>query len=379
MPQQAGNFALEFDGVDDLVELPSLAIDSNNPFTCEVYITPHSVLKESDPEWRGYVIMGPFSFDVRWIAKVGTSHLYVVRKGYVVGPPIEGHRKVHVAACFDGNSLQLFVDGHSSEVKATPEKLTTTSKGFRLAASLDSKRSNWNFHGLIDELRISSKVRYTADFTPELRFEPDDDTVALYHFDEGTGDILRDSSNNHYDGKIVGAKWVRADGSPINSAPASTSAPPLAKAPFDAAQAKAHQEAWAKHLGTQVETTNSVGMKMVLIPSGEFMMGSTDEQVEAALKVAEEIKAEQHAKDRIQKNERPQHKVVITKPFLMSSREVTVGQFKKFTATGYQTEAEKPKPTFNNVQRQQRISWLRHQRKSRLISISAKPTTGQLL
>ncbi len=231
-PQPTGNFALEFDGVDDLVELPSLAIDSNNPFTCEVYITPHSVLKESDPEWRGYVIMGPFSIDVRWIAKVGTSHLYVVRKGYVVGPPIESHRKVHVAACFDGNSLQLFVDGHSSEVKVTPEKLTSTSKGFRLAASLDSKRSNWNFHGLIDEIRISSKVRYTKDFTPELRFEPDDDTVALYHFDEGTGDILRDSSKNHYDGKIVGAKWVRADGSPINSAPASTGAPPLAKAPL---------------------------------------------------------------------------------------------------------------------------------------------------
>ena len=32
---------------------------------------------------------------------------------------------------------------------------------------------------------------------------------------------------------------------------------------------------------------------MILIPPGEFLMGSTDEQVEAALKVAEEIKADQ--------------------------------------------------------------------------------------
>jgi len=117
--------------------------------------------------------------------------------------------------------------------------------------------------------------------------------------------------------------------------------PPLAVAPFDAAQAKAHQAAWAKHLGIEVETPNSVGMKMVLIPPGGFMMGSTDEQVEAALKIADEAKADQPTKGRIQNNERPQHKVVITKPFLMSTTEVTVGQFKKFSATGYVTEAEK--------------------------------------
>ncbi len=72
--------------------------------------------------------------------------------------------------------------------------------------------------------------------------------------------------------------------------------PPLAKAPFDAAQAKAHQAAWAKHLGTTVESKNPVGMTMVLIPPGEFLMGSTDEQVAAALKVAEEIKASQSDK-----------------------------------------------------------------------------------
>lgn len=40
-----------------------------------------------------------------------------------------------------------------------------------------------------------------------------------------------------------------------------TKAPPPAAAPFDEAQAKAHQKAWADHLGEPVVTTNSIGME----------------------------------------------------------------------------------------------------------------------
>ena len=50
--------------------------------------------------------------------------------------------------------------------------------------------------------------------------------------------------------------------------------PPLAVAPFGSDQAKAHQKAWADHLGTPVQITDSVGIKFNLIPPGEFVMGS---------------------------------------------------------------------------------------------------------
>ena len=55
--------------------------------------------------------------------------------------------------------------------------------------------------------------------------------------------------------------------------------PPPAVAPFDEKKAKEHQEAWAKYLGVPVEITNSIGMRLVLIPPGEFDMGSTPEEV----------------------------------------------------------------------------------------------------
>ncbi len=57
--------------------------------------------------------------------------------------------------------------------------------------------------------------------------------------------------------------------------------------------------------------TNSIGMEFVLIPSGEFMMGCVDGD--------KDCKSE----------EKPQHKVRITKSFYMGKYEVTQGQWKK--------------------------------------------------
>lgn len=117
--------------------------------------------------------------------------------------------------------------------------------------------------------------------------------------------------------------------------------PPPAIAPFDAMQANVHQAAWAKHLGVQVETVNSVGAKMILIPPGEFLMGSTDEQVAEVMKEVAAAHGQEFA-DRMKKAEQPQHRVVLSKPFWIGATEVTIGQFRKFAeATQYQTFAEK--------------------------------------
>lgn len=140
-----------------------------------------------------------------------------------------------------------------------------------------------------------------------------------------------------------------ASASPQIAVPAPASAqvdspPPSAVAPFDAVQARAHQEVWAKHLGSTVETTNSIGMKLILIPPGEFLMGNSDANVATALRLAQGIQSFEHHKSRIEQAERPQHKVVITKPMWLGATEVTVAQFKQFAAaTGYVTLAEKNK------------------------------------
>jgi len=83
--------------------------------------------------------------------------------------------------------------------------------------------------------------------------------------------------------------------------------------------------------------TNSIGMKLVLIPAGEFMMGSRElaEQVAAAFNEDDEM-AE------FFEDEHPRHRVRITKPFYLSAHEVTVGQFRQFVkAAGYKKDVER--------------------------------------
>jgi formylglycine-generating enzyme required for sulfatase activity len=97
--------------------------------------------------------------------------------------------------------------------------------------------------------------------------------------------------------------------------------PPAALAPFDAVQAKQYQSQWATYLGTTVDSANSIGMRLVLIPPGEFHMGSSTGRPPDAT---------------------PRHRVRLARPFLMGAHEVSQGQFAAFVAaTGHVTDAER--------------------------------------
>jgi hypothetical protein len=64
---------------------------------------------------------------------------------------------------------------------------------------------------VIDEVRVSKVARYEKEFSPPGRFTYDPDTVALYHCDDGGGDVLTDSSPNNIHGKLYNATFERID------------------------------------------------------------------------------------------------------------------------------------------------------------------------
>ncbi len=83
--------------------------------------------------------------------------------------------------------------------------------------------------------------------------------------------------------------------------------------------------------------TNSIGMKLRLIPAGGFTMGSR----ESVDEIVDRFPIEHLYRDNF-KAEHPLHPVTISKPFYMGQYEVTIGEFREFVkATAHRTNAEK--------------------------------------
>jgi formylglycine-generating enzyme len=87
--------------------------------------------------------------------------------------------------------------------------------------------------------------------------------------------------------------------------------------------------------------TNTIGMIFVLVPAGEFLMGSAAAEIDALRAEMAEHKVTGTWYLASPPSEGPQHRVKITRAFEMGAHEVTVGQFRKFAErAGYRTTAE---------------------------------------
>src|SRR5208283_2490904 len=90
-----------------------------------------------------------------------------------------------------------------------------------------------------------------------------------------------------------------------------------------------------------VDLGAGVKMELVLIPAGEFKMGSA-ESAEDTAAFFNKTYGESLLSTGFFQDEHPQHQARITKPFYLGTYHVTRGQFRQFVAdTAYKTDAEK--------------------------------------
>lgn len=202
------NMALDFDGVDDAILVPSRAASvAQGPFTLECWFNARDysgrrglVTKTQSSEYGFFVSNGVLGF---------SNHLGGRYRNNLVAEAIKTDTWHHLAAVYDGNATRIYLDGElvSTEGVDTSWKRTTNDLPLVIGADPDGSGKPMSFfEGQIDEVRLSSTARYgEGQFVPSRRLMADADTVVLYTFDRSVGPYVLDASGNGHHARRVGS------------------------------------------------------------------------------------------------------------------------------------------------------------------------------
>ncbi len=209
----AGAAGLAFDGRQTHVLIPALSRDADGPITLEAFVTldanqgANLVRLEGKFPCQLHGWPGPNAGE--WIPN-GMDHRGLKFGGGTAAALVPG-RRAHVAFQISDSAIAIYVDGKlANTAPRTTSEGTGGLRGAMLGAGGDPQVGARGalFSGTLSEVRISKVLRYKDEFVPKARHEPDADTLALYHCDEGAGDELKDASANKHHGRIVAGKWA---------------------------------------------------------------------------------------------------------------------------------------------------------------------------
>ncbi|MBT6582041.1 MAG: T9SS type A sorting domain-containing protein [Bacteroidetes Order II. Incertae sedis bacterium] len=212
--------------IRDAASLFPLRMDQG---TVEMWFRPDSVLTDDThaPDWTylfGKNIGGnnPGDLGLGWRRSEGRM-IFFMQDGTTT-TDLEQSQKVdevffprwyHVAVTWNtADSMRIFLDG---EQKAAIESAVPLLGGVMPMAIGNGAADLWNsrfegFRGMIDEVRVSVVERYTENFDlPTAPYANDALTLALWHFDEGSGETTVDATGNGFVGSLGG---LDVDGNP---------------------------------------------------------------------------------------------------------------------------------------------------------------------
>lgn len=205
-----GNCALRFAG-QDYVEVPNAQSLTGGglPLTVEAWVYYDDInLNCMAIVRKGNSQSATYDY---WLHKnfaPADSTFWGSNSGFtVIGKSVASKQWIHMAGTYDpaNKNAVTYLSGVNVAQSAPFGKPTANPDTLRIGIDWDL---GCGMVGVIDEVRISTVVRYGANFNPQTVFVPDMSTVALYHFDEGQGAIAHDASGNGNDGTIHGATWT---------------------------------------------------------------------------------------------------------------------------------------------------------------------------
>ncbi len=188
------------------VESPGIGIPAEEPFTLEGFVTLDEAFKGEGhlfgTKFRTRAVVVDRDVMTLWEA-------HAIINGRSLGGdqvPVTRGKRTHIALVRDRTNMRFYVDGKSAGSWVADGSLPASDRPITIGGDA--------FTGIIDEVRVSGVGRYNKDFIP-ARLELDGDTLALYRFDEGQGEELKDSSGFDKHARIIGAKWLPPANPPV--------------------------------------------------------------------------------------------------------------------------------------------------------------------
>jgi len=199
------NRALQFDGVDDYVDLPESSSLTNftNQITIEAWIysdnfqnasiiasgNQNDYALASQPDGRLRVDM--YAIDVSGVG------------AFFSRTSLLTHRWYHVAVVYDGSHQTIFIDGSADTSRPASGNLSTSPQSEDVRIGSYSGAGPNFFRGIIDEVRIWNVARTRAQIRSRMNTELTGGEAGLMGYWKLNGNVL-DTSPNGNNGSIFG-------------------------------------------------------------------------------------------------------------------------------------------------------------------------------
>lgn len=178
------------------------ALDLGSAFTFEMYIQGTNAPTDT---------MGPIltfgNFLMLWTSASATwlsEPSEEPTTGILTGTSLYDGEKHHIAGHWSDETMgALYIDGQRY---GTGQSMSAIRVAEKVNIGCWPAGEHY-FEGIIDEVRISTGVRYPTLFIPPTDTLPyDDDTRALWHFDQGIGNTVHEDQDRFF-GTTVGTTW----------------------------------------------------------------------------------------------------------------------------------------------------------------------------
>jgi hypothetical protein len=104
------------------------------------------------------------------------------------GPGLLPEREwIHMAFVHDTDEIRYYLNGKTVASEETMLDARPVADDVIIGAILHPRKTGYH-NGYIDDVRVSSVVRYDENFTPKHRYGLDEDTIVLWNFDIDYGD-----------------------------------------------------------------------------------------------------------------------------------------------------------------------------------------------